>query len=102
MAPSWYLNNLSAMYRSKGDFEEALKWSEMAVAQEPQNVISRVNLTSIYALLGRMDEARQSAEEVTKLNPKFSLNRLEKTLPYKSPEVKKQYIGALRQAGLPE
>ena len=101
LAPSWYLNNLSAMYRSKGEFEEALKWSEQAVAQEPQNVISQVNLTSIYALLDRMDEARQSAEEVTKLNPKFSLNRLEKTLPYKNPEVKKQYIGALQKAGLP-
>jgi hypothetical protein len=37
-----------------------------------------------------------------KLNPKFSLKRLEKMLPYKNPEVKKQYIDALRNAGLPE
>jgi TolB-like protein/class 3 adenylate cyclase/Tfp pilus assembly protein PilF len=102
MAPSWYLNNLAAMYRSKGNYEEALVWSEKAVKQEPEYTIGRINLSSIYSLLGRMEEARLQADEVMKLNPKFSLKRLEKTLPYKNPEVKKRYIEALRRAGLPE
>jgi TolB-like protein/class 3 adenylate cyclase/Tfp pilus assembly protein PilF len=102
MAPSWCLNNLAAMYRSKGIYEEALVWSEKAVKQEPEYTIGRINLSSIYSLLGRMEEARLQADEVMKLNPKFSLKRLEKTLPYKNPEVKKRYIEALRRAGLPE
>jgi hypothetical protein len=49
-----------------------------------------------------MEEARLEADEIMKLNPKFSLERLEKSIPYKNPEVKKRYIEALRNAGLPE
>jgi hypothetical protein len=49
-----------------------------------------------------MEEARLEADEVMKLNPKFSLTKLEKTIPYKNSEVKRQYIDALRKAGLPE
>jgi TolB-like protein/Flp pilus assembly protein TadD len=100
-APSWYLNILAAIYRSKGQYEEALMWSEKAVKQEPQNTIARVNLSSIYYLSGRIEEANLQANEVMKLNPKFSLKKLERTLPYKNPEVKRQYIDALRSAGLP-
>jgi adenylate cyclase len=102
IAPSWYLNILAALYRSKGNYKEALVWSEKAVKQESENIIARVNLSSIYYLSGRIEEAHLQASEVMKLNPKFSLKRLEKTLGYKNPEVKKQYIDALRNAGLPE
>jgi len=102
MAPSLYFNNLAAMYRSKGNYKEALVWSEKAVKQEPEYTIGRINLCSIYSLTGRMEEAHLQANEVMKLNPKFSLKRLEKTLPYKNAEVKKQYVDALRNAGLPD
>jgi len=87
IAPSWYFNNFAAMYRSKGNYKEALVWSEKAVKQEPEYIIGRVNLCSIYYLSGQTEEAHLQANEVMKLNPKFSLNRLEKTLPYKNPEV---------------
>ena len=102
MAPSWYYNDLAAMYRSKGDFKEALVWAEKAVNQEPEYIIGRVHLCSVYYLLGREEDAHLQAKKVLKLNPNFSLKKLERTLPYKNPEVKKQYIGALRNAGLPE
>ena len=63
---------------------------------------ARINLCSVYSLLGQMEEARLEAEEVMKLNPKFSLKKYEKTIPYKNPEVKKRYIDALQNAGIPE
>lgn len=100
--PSLYLNIFAALYRSKGDYEEALVWSEKAVKQEPENTIARANLSSIYYLSGRAEDAHLQAKEVLKLNPKFSVKKLEKALPYKNPEVKKQYIDALRNAGLPD
>ena len=77
-------------------------WSQKAVKQEPEDTIARVNLSSIYYLAGRIEDAHLQANEVLKLNPKFSLKRLEEMLPYKNPEVKKQYIDAWRNAGLPE
>jgi adenylate cyclase len=100
--PSLYLNLLAALYRSKGNYKEALVWSEKAVKQEPKDTIANVNLCSVYYLLGREEDAHLQAKEVLKLNPKFSVKKLEKALPYKNPEVKKQYIDALRNAGLPD
>ncbi len=102
ISPGWALNALAAMYRSKGDYGEALKWSESAVKEQPRNFISHLNMCSIYSLMGREDDARQQAEEVLKLKPKFSVKKFEKGLPYKNREVKKTFIDAVLRAGLPE
>ena len=100
--PGWALNAMAAMYRSKGNYEEALKWSEKAVKAQPRNFISHLNLCSIYSLMDKDEEARQQAEEVLKLKPKFSVGKFEKGLPYKNLEVAKVYMDAVRKAGLPE
>jgi adenylate cyclase len=97
---SFYFYNLATFYRNIKNYEEALVWAEKAVKQEPQNVVARWVLCSIYSLLGRMEEARIEANEVMKLYPKFSLKRFEKRLPYQNPEVKKRLIDALSKAGL--
>ena len=99
---SSYFYNLATFYRNIKNYEEALVWAEKAVKQEPQNVVARWVLCSIYSLLGRMEEARIEANEVMKLYPKFSLKRFEKRLSYKNLEVKKRLIESLRNAGLPE
>ncbi len=100
MAPSWYLHNLAGFYTKIRNYKEALVWAEKAVKQEPENNLSRLALCSIYSRTGRMEEARFQANEVMKLNPKFSLKRFEMTLPYKNLEAKDRYIEALRKAGL--
>ncbi|MCG2778215.1 MAG: tetratricopeptide repeat protein [Desulfobacterales bacterium] len=100
IAPSWYLHNLAATYRNIRNYEESLVWAEKAVKQEPENILSHLVLCSIYSIMGRMEEARVEANEVKNLNPKFSLIRFEKTLPYKNLEAKNRYIEALSKAGL--
>jgi len=100
IAPSWYLHNLAAIYRNIRNYKEALVWAEKAVKQEPENNLSRLVLCSIYSLTGRMEDARYEANEALKLNPKFSLKRFEKILPYKNLEAKNRYIEALSKAGL--
>ena len=100
IAPSWYLHNLAGIYRNIGNYDEALIWADKAVRREPDNNLSRLVLCSIYSLTGRMEEARAEANEVMRLNPKFSLKRFERTLPYKNLEPKNRYIDALSKAGL--
>ena len=100
--PDWYIVFRTAMYRNIQNYDEALIWAKKAVKRAPNNFFARINLCSVYSLLGQMEEARLEAAEVMKLNPKFSLKKLEKTIPYKNPEVKKQFIDALRNAGLPD
>jgi len=82
-APGWYLHVLAGAYRDIEKYEEATKWGEKAVQQDPQNVLSRVILCSIYSLAGRMDEAHDQAKEIMTINPKFSVDRLAKSYPHK-------------------
>jgi adenylate cyclase len=100
--PNWYIVHRTAMYRNIQNYNEALIWAKKSVKRAPNNFFARINLCSVYSLLGQMEEARLEADEVMKLNAKFSLKKYEKIIPYKNPEVKKQYIDALRNAGLPE
>ena len=47
-----------------------------------------------------MEEARAQLAEVMRINPKFSLDNLEKIIRYKDPEYTKRTIDALRELGL--
>jgi adenylate cyclase len=98
--PGWYMHVLAAAYRDIQKYEDAMKWGEKAVQQNPKNVLSRVILCSIYSLVGQMDKARDQAKEIMRLNPKFSVDRFARTDPQKNQVVKKRYIDALRKAGL--
>jgi adenylate cyclase len=101
-APGLYLNLLASAYRDIEKYEQAMQWGEKAVQKNPQNVLSRQTLCSIYSLADRMDEARAQAAEIMRIAPKFSVERLARTDPTKNQVVKMRYIDALRRAGLPD
>jgi adenylate cyclase len=101
-SPGWYLHVLAGAYRDTEKYKEAIEWGEKAVQQNPQNVLSHVILCSIYRLAGQVDKARSQADEVMKLNPKFSVTRFAMTDPQKNQVLKKRYIDALQEAGLPD
>jgi len=61
-----------------------------------------VGLASCYSLLGRQEEARSAAQELLRVNPKFTLQAWAKTMPYKNQEKLVRYADALRKAGLPK
>jgi adenylate cyclase len=52
--------------------------------------------------LDRQAEAAAAAQEVLRVNPKFTLESYAKTLPYKNKVDIERYISALRKAGLPD
>jgi class 3 adenylate cyclase len=49
---------------------------------------------------GRVEEARAQAEEVMRLNPKFSLDRWARTTRLKDPAEVERFFEGLRKAGL--
>jgi len=99
-APGWYMHNLAGTYRNVEKFEEATHWAERAVQENPRNVLSRIVLCSIYSVSGRMDKAREQAQEIMSLNPNLSVDRLARTSPQKNQVLKQRFIDALRKAGL--
>ena len=63
---------------------------------------AHARLAVCYAALGREEEAHAEVAEVLRLNPKFSVKKLEKTSSIRDKAVKDRYFDALRKAGLPD
>src|SRR5437016_11518052 len=60
MIPS---NNLSAIYNSLGQFENALDNARQAVQLDPNNATGYSNLAQAYAGLNRLDEAKATLNQ---------------------------------------
>ncbi|MHC4271737.1 MAG: tetratricopeptide repeat protein [Planctomycetota bacterium] len=98
--PIHNLTNIAQAYNDAGLYEEAIATCKQAIHDEPNSLFAHLSLTSAYILLGREEEARTTAEVVLKIDPKFSLDHLSKTLPYKNQADTDRTIDALRKAGL--
>jgi hypothetical protein len=61
---------------------------------------AQLALTVAYGLSGRDEEARATASEVLRIDPKFSLEGFSKTLVYKNQTDRDRFIDALAKAGL--
>jgi adenylate cyclase len=83
-----------------GRFEEAVSAYRRALQVSPDNIMAYVALAATYSMMGREKEARAEAEELLRLNPKFSLDYFTKISVYKEQSVIDDIIDALRKAGL--
>jgi len=101
-APTFYHLGLGHAYRGLERYREAIAAYEKAFERDPDYFMAHVFLAATYNLAGREEEARAEAAEVLRLQPKFSLDRLAKTLPYKDKDYLNRAITAMRKAGLPE
>jgi adenylate cyclase len=94
-----YFSNLATIYRESGHYEKAIEASKKALQCEPNTQIPHITLAISYIRLGREEEARAAAAEILRINPKFSLERYAKILPYPQP-VADRIVEDLRKAGL--
>jgi adenylate cyclase len=94
------LFGLCIAYRDCERYEEGISPAKEAILREPDSLFAHTCLATCYALLGQNDEAQAAAAEVLRIDPKFSVENLEKRSPYKNPEDRKRLVGALRKAGL--
>jgi adenylate cyclase len=83
-----------------GRFEEAVSAYKKAIQLSPNNIFAHYNLAAVYIWMGREKEARSEAEEVLRINPKFSLDWLAKAITYKDQSRRDNLVNALRKAGL--
>ena len=98
--PNIYYYSLGLSYCYTGKYEEAITWCEKAIRQEPDSLMAHVMMAVVYSLSGQDEKARIEADEVLRIQPKFSLEKLEKRLTYKKKMDRDQLLGALRKAGL--
>jgi adenylate cyclase len=98
--PNWYLRKYAEALCGTERYAEAIVQLKKVIEREPEDIFAYIFLTSAYSMLGREKEARASAGEVLKINPKFSLEQFERVHPYKDPATKKRLVDSLRKAGL--
>jgi adenylate cyclase len=98
--PSWYLSSLGWAYGISEQYEEAIVAFKKALRHSPDNLNAWQGLAATYSLSGFEAEARSAAEDVLRIEPKFTLEYFAKMLPFKNKTDTELVIDALRNAGL--
>ena len=99
LPPAIYFVHLAISYRDSGQYEKAIEASKKALQREPNTQFPYIHMAVSYIRLGQEKEARAAAAEVLRINPKFSLGRYAKMLPFPQP-VADRVVEDLRKAGL--
>lgn len=84
-----------------GDYEQAVDWARSAVAHNPAIRFTMRTLAASLSAAGRMAEAELAAARLLLIQPDFRLASYAPRCPF-LPPVLDQWIGHLRQAGLPD
>jgi adenylate cyclase len=98
--PTWYFLNFGHSYRMIGQYQEAITQYKKSLRVAPNNISTHISLAATYSLSGRDEEAHAEAEEVLRINSKFSVEYYGKTLWFKNQAQLDRYIDAMRKAGL--
>jgi adenylate cyclase len=98
--PNNWVYGLGFAYLFTSRCEEAIATCERAVHGRPNDLFAHIALTGTYGLCDREEEARATAAEILRIQPKFSVERFAKGLKYKNQADKERLINALRKAGL--
>jgi adenylate cyclase len=85
-----------------GRKEEAVQSFKEAIALNPHHVLPKAFLAAVYADLGRIDAAKATADEVMRIDSKFSSARLMQSHTLHDPVRDNQFKNLMQQAGLPE
>jgi TolB-like protein/Tfp pilus assembly protein PilF len=100
--PNTYYRHLGVALGESGRYEEAIALQKKAIKQDRNDIFAYLVLAALCSLAGREQEARAAAEEVLRIDPRFSVARMETARPDKDRAVAKRWNDALRKAGLPD
>ncbi|MGD8523527.1 MAG: tetratricopeptide repeat protein [Desulfobacterales bacterium] len=98
--PIYLLNNLGWTYLQAKEYESTIVVFNEAIQRNPDYLFAYMGLSAAYNLSGDKKKSHWAAENVLRINPKFSLVYYEKRLPIKIAEDKNRIINAMRNAGL--
>jgi adenylate cyclase len=95
---NWF--NLGFTHISLNQCEAAIRECKKAADMSPNNLVSHICLAEAYIQCDREEEARTSTAEIMRIDPKFSLANLSKSIKTIVPERKERTLERLRKAGL--
>ena len=83
-----------------GRYAEALSWSQTAMRQQPNFVISICAAAASGALAGRLEEAQEAVERLRQLEPKLRISDLRDLFPFRRSDDAARWAEGLRKAGV--
>jgi adenylate cyclase len=98
--PGLYYLHLGMAQLSLRQYEQAVSTLKKALALNPKNISAQRMLTVTYVEMGRLEDGKVQAEEILKIDPRFTSKGFEKIMPFKDGELGIRYMEALRKAGL--
>jgi TolB-like protein/Tfp pilus assembly protein PilF len=97
-----YLDFMGYACFTAGMYEESISNLKKSIERFGSGPNRTPFLIASYSVLGRMEEAKESAQEWLNANPSFTLSSWGFGGQYKRPEDRDRLYNALRKAGLPE
>lgn len=97
-----YPYNVGRAYYQLGKYPEAITALEKAQARNENALPVKLFLAASYVAAGRASDAEWVIEQLKLLSPETTISHLEKASAISNPELKRTYLSALREAGLPE
>lgn len=98
-----YLNVMGIVCFCAEKYEEAIDVFKRNMERGgPLGVPALTFLTAAYSIVGRIEDAKASAEALLHFFPAFSLSRYQMLLFFKNPADSERVKGALRAVGVPE
>jgi tetratricopeptide (TPR) repeat protein len=100
LAAGKYYYNLGLSYLFIGHCNEAIAACEEALRRTSNHLFAHLIATAAYSMCGKEEAAQETAAEVLRIAPNFSVDHFLKRLFYKNQADVDRYIGALKRAGL--
>jgi adenylate cyclase len=98
-----YYMFLNLAFYAKGEYRESVKWGRMSASENGLYTANHRILIAGLAGLERLEEAREVAAKMIKIEPEFRLRTYEQTRqPFRHTQIRERYMKHLRTAGLPE
>ena len=89
-----------AYFANGTDCGEAVKACEEGIKRAPEGMLVHVFAAAVFSECGKEKEARKTAKELLRINPKFSAESFATKMPQKYQKDKDRFFEALRKAGL--
>ena len=99
--PVWFCSVLGNAYRWMGRSEAAIAAFRAEINRGAEFLALHVGFASILGEMGRIEEAEESASEILRIDPSFSIENYISGLAYSDPEVTERFRAGLQKSGLP-
>jgi tetratricopeptide (TPR) repeat protein len=96
--PMQYLMNMGIAYFAAENYDQAEEALIAAVNRNPGAQRVRMWLVATYANAGKVEDAAWELQELMTLNPSFSVESIERSIPFRDETIRDRLVNGLRLA----